>query len=157
MGRPRVLVMVILMSLASLGAWGQTVAGEVVLVVEVDPRVLQGGPVLLNLTLQDRREFDDARITPRYSRSVEITPESLGEAPLELVFTGVEAGEFVVSGYIDTNRDGRLTMGLFGPTEPWGMAGLRRPLLARPRFDSLKLSLPRDVSSDNNKILLKIN
>lgn len=55
------------------------------------------------------------------------------------VFSGVRAGAYAISGFHDENDNGKLDIGLFGPTEGWAASNDARgtfgPKFADARFD----------------------
>jgi uncharacterized protein (DUF2141 family) len=53
------------------------------------------------------------------------------------VFTGVRPGTYAISGFHDENDNGRLDMGLFGPTEGWAASNDARGAFG-PKFKDAK-------------------
>jgi uncharacterized protein (DUF2141 family) len=54
------------------------------------------------------------------------------------LFPNVKPGTYAVAGYHDENGNGKLDMGLFGPTEGWFASRDARGLLSAPSFDDAK-------------------
>jgi uncharacterized protein (DUF2141 family) len=69
-----------------------------------------------------------------------------GDAP-RFQFT-VRSGRWAVSAYEDSNENGVLDMGLFGPKEPSGF-WRRFNGWHKPRFDEVASDVERDISSAN--------
>ena len=65
---------------------------------------------------------------------------------LSFSFQEVPAGTYAIVGFVDTNGNGKLDTGLFGPTEPWGMSfRASRPLFRAPRFEEVSFTVPEEV------------
>jgi uncharacterized protein (DUF2141 family) len=60
-------------------------------------------------------------------------------------FDGVPKGTYVLSGFQDVVGDGKIHLGLFGPTVPWGYYG-KRPSFV-PNFKEESFSLNRDLTN----------
>lgn len=82
-----------------------------------------GGPVLV--ALQDSAGF--AKAAGAYTSSVDPT-----SATVTATFQGVTPGSYAAAVVQDTNKDGTLTLGDTGPSEPWGFSGT--PQTGAPTF-----------------------
>jgi uncharacterized protein (DUF2141 family) len=56
-------------------------------------------------------------------------------------FPSVKPGIYAIAGYHDENGNGKLDMGLFGPTEGWFASRDARGTLSPPSFDDAKFKL----------------
>ena len=67
-------------------------------------------------------------------------------------FDGVPAGTYGIRSFQDTNGDGKLNKGVFGPSEPWGMSWKASKPSRWPRFDQIAF----DVSADVVNLLIEL-
>ena len=117
----------------SLGAQPQyTISGTVIYV--------GAGPIYIYLV-----DEEIARIPLTGIQTLVLTPdESAGTLPF--TFTGIIAGTYGIRCYQDTNGNGELDRGAFGPKEPWGMSWQGNKPLKWPRWDHFSFELTADVS-----------
>jgi uncharacterized protein (DUF2141 family) len=64
-------------------------------------------------------------------------------------FNNVPPGTYGVRGFLDTNGNGKLDRGLFGPTEPWGMSFHSGRPERWPRWDQIKFTVAEVDKSIN--------
>lgn len=67
-------------------------------------------------------------------------------------FTEVGPGEYIIACYQDVNGDGKINMGLFGPTEPYRIYEPNYGLFG-PKFKKCKFKVSSDI--DSAHIVLK--
>ena len=63
-----------------------------------------------------------------------------GKGVVSISFEGVPPGTYGVRCFLDTNGNGKLDRGVFGPTEPWGMSFHGGPQ-RWPRWNQIKFTL----------------
>jgi len=68
---------------------------------------------------------------------------SPGTVPFEL--KGVPAGVYALRAFQDTNGNGDMDVGMFGPKEPWDLYLPHRPKFHAPRFKDVKFELKGDL------------
>jgi uncharacterized protein (DUF2141 family) len=61
-------------------------------------------------------------------------------------FQGVEAGEYIIQGFVDTNDNGELDIGLFGPTEPYFFHRPGPVFFGPPDLKEVLFSVTEDVT-----------
>lgn len=61
-------------------------------------------------------------------------------------FKAVKAGLYGIRCFQDTNGNGKLDRGLFGPKEPWGMSWNSEKPLKWPRFENIVFQVHSDIS-----------
>jgi len=67
-----------------------------------------------------------------------IVRENIRKGMHSCEITGLRPGTYMVYVFADKNGNGYLDEGPCGPSEPWGMSGLKKkPLLRAPRFDEV--------------------
>jgi uncharacterized protein (DUF2141 family) len=64
-----------------------------------------------------------------------------GKGVVTLSFDGVPPGTYGVRCFLDTNGNGKLDRGWFGPTEPWGMSFHGGRPRRWPRWDEMKFTI----------------
>lgn len=108
-------------ALAAAALASPAIAGDVTVSVSgVQPN---GGPVLA--VLQRSGQF--AKAQGAYRAKVEPTAETV-----QVVFKNVTAGTYAAAVAQDTNRDGTVSIGKTGPSEPFGFSGT--PQTGLPKF-----------------------
>ena len=126
--------MVMLFFVPGILVLGNSLYAQVLLEINLPKSVTPGHRVFA--AIQTRNEFEN-ELDPRYSRVVVPTASERNNALVRIHFPDVEPGSYVISSFLDVDGNDRLTMGLFGPREPWDIVNLVRPLLRVPRFDDL--------------------
>jgi len=124
--------MLVLLGLASAGAAVQaTKAATVAIGGEV--RFEKAAPVFLQLLAQDAngQEFV-AR-----EQVIALAPEDLRRGRLRFEFADLAPGRYALKAFQDTNGNGKIDIGVFGPREPWATYRLARPKLRPPRFEEM--------------------
>jgi uncharacterized protein (DUF2141 family) len=69
------------------------------------------------------------------------------EQKIPFSFSGIPDGEYGIRVYVDTNGNGKLDRGVFGPSEPWGMSWQGEPKRGIPRFEDIAFYVERDVKN----------
>jgi hypothetical protein len=78
-------------------------------------------------------------------QTIILTPEkSAGTLPF--IFSGIEAGAYGIRCYQDTNGNGELDRGLFGPKEPWGMSWQGQRPRKWPRWSNFSFEVVTNIS-----------
>ena len=62
-------------------------------------------------------------------------------------FSDVPEGEYGIRVYVDTNGNGKLDRGLFGPSEPWSMSWQGEPKKGIPHFEDIAFYVERDIEN----------
>ena len=69
-----------------------------------------------------------------------------GEAAmLHFQFDGIPSGRYALRAYLDTNENGRLDSGLFGPTEPWALSWRTDRHRLPPKFSDIAFTVAGDT------------
>jgi uncharacterized protein (DUF2141 family) len=69
------------------------------------------------------------------------------EQKIQFSFSGVLEGKYGIRVYVDTNGNGKLDRGLFGPSEPWGMSWQDKPKRGVPHFEDIGFYVERDIEN----------
>ncbi len=67
-------------------------------------------------------------------------------SPAPYVIEDIDAGNYMVRAFQDTNNNGELDMGLFGPKEPWLILGYKPSAFKRPNFQEHSISIDADMN-----------
>lgn len=65
-------------------------------------------------------------------------------------FSGVEKGEYIIAVYQDLNDDGKLNMGLLGPSEPYRV--FKPNYIFKPHFSKCKFLITSNIDNLNIKL-----
>ncbi|MCK4515256.1 MAG: DUF2141 domain-containing protein [Spirochaetaceae bacterium] len=104
--------------------------------------VTYAGEGLIYIYLLDE---EIARIPLTGIQTLVLTPdESAGI--LTFAFADITAGTYGIRCYQDTNGNGELDRGVFGPKEPWGMSWQGDKPPKWPRWDHFSFGLMTDIS-----------
>lgn len=98
------------------------------------------GPIYIYLV-----DEEIAKIPFTGIQTIVLTPEETG-GTLPFSFFGVEAGVYGIRSYQDTNRNGELDRGAFGPKEPWGMSWQGQRPRKWPRWSNFTFEVMTNVS-----------
>ena len=108
--------------------------GDARLTIHIQGVLAKGG--LVRLGLYDRMSYDKAG-EPVASADVTAKAD-------ETVITlgGIAPGDYAIETYQDVNANDKMDQSLIGlPQEPYGFSRDARPLLSRPGFDAVKITL----------------
>lgn len=102
------------------------------------------GPIYVKLLDKAQFERDLAGKEPLslFILKIETTGKS-GKKSVPFKFEGIPSGTYAIVSFQDVNGDGKLGMGLLGPTEPWDMYRVR-PLF-KPVFKHVKFEVDGDI------------
>ncbi len=83
--------------------------------------------------------------TPGTGVAERVVQVETGSAPVALRFAGLAPGAYAVRTFLDTNGNGRLDRGLFGPKEPWALSWRQgAPRSMPPQFMDISFDLRED-------------
>jgi uncharacterized protein (DUF2141 family) len=124
--------------------------GDTLVLVELPRRAQVGHRVFLAI---QGPEVYGTRKDPEYPLVIPLDANHIAQGQVEGRFSGITTGAYVVSGFLDANGDNNLTIGVFGPTEPWDIFNSTRPQIGLPRFDRVALTLPQTETNPEPIIL----
>ena len=112
-------------------------------VISGEVRFKKNAPIFLRLL-----ELDQAK-QERVAREqvIELTPEDAARRTVRYEFAGLPPGRYAVKCFQDTNGNGKIDIGLFGPKEPWATYRLAKPKLRAPRFEEMAFDVTLDVTT----------
>ena len=84
--------------------------------------------------------------TPLHSVQKQIIVLNNNNRNIEITFGNVTSGQYGIRCFIDTNDNGKLDRGLFGPSEPWGMSWNREKHKTIPSFDQISHAINSDYT-----------
>ena len=76
---------------------------------------------------------------------IEVDSAVVESGVVDYRFLDVPTGRYGIRVYIDTNGNGELDRGLFGPKEPWGMSWQKEKLFRIPSFRDVAFVLNDDL------------
>ena len=71
---------------------------------------------------------------------------------LQFSFTGITAGTYGIRCFQDSNKNGELDKGMFGPKEPWGMSWQGEKPQKWPRWENFSFELTTNINGINIKL-----
>jgi uncharacterized protein (DUF2141 family) len=77
---------------------------------------------------------------------VHIFPTHLDNGSVAFAFQSIPAGRYGIRVFLDTNDNGKLDRGLFGPSEPWGMSWQKKKVARIPHFKDIAFPLTEDMA-----------
>jgi uncharacterized protein (DUF2141 family) len=86
--------------------------------------------------------------TPDYPAIVKVT-----DYEMNYTYKNLRLGEYAIKVYQDLDENTKITMGFFGPTEPYGFSNNVKGLFGIPAFEDAKFSL-EDIEKT---IYIKVN
>ena len=131
----RFLLMVILMAVPVIGQAEQYAVSGMVL-------VKQAG--VLHIYLTDEEQFS---VPLTGIREIRKDLEENRKQEIPFSFSDVPEGAYGIRVYVDTNGNGKLDRGLFGPSEPWGMSWQGEPRKGIPRFEDIAFNVERNIGN----------
>ena len=78
-------------------------------------------------------------------KGIRIELEENKEQKIPFSFIGIPEGQYGIRVFVDTNDNGKLDRGLFGPSEPWGMSWQGEPKKGIPRFSDIAFYVDRNI------------
>ncbi|MBN2371834.1 MAG: DUF2141 domain-containing protein [Vicinamibacteria bacterium] len=105
-------------------------------------RFNKNAPIFLRLLEPD--EAKQERVARE--RVIELSGEDAARGAIRYEFNGLQPGRYAVKCFQDTNGNGKLDVGMFGPKEPWATFRLARPKLRAPRFEEMAFDASQDVT-----------
>jgi uncharacterized protein (DUF2141 family) len=111
---------------------------------EIAGRVLINEEGVLHIYLVDEDQFS-VPFTGIKEFIVPVSPAQLDSGTAPFAFQDIPAGRCGIRVFIDTNDNGKLDRGLFGPSEPWGMSWQRKRISRIPRFNDIAFQLIGDI------------
>ena len=132
-------------NLGGLNASGAAVSivGTGGLVISGTLLVPEGGEVVLALTTADNFDEPDASLGGILFAVDQ--PED-GTDAYAFRFEDVAPGRYALKGYLDTNGNRQLDVGMFGPREPWITYRDERFTFRAPRFEDVSFELLEDLT-----------
>ncbi len=103
------------------------------------------GPLYVKLLdkAQFERDVSGKDSLSPFILKIETVSGKSGKKSVPFNFDAVPKGSYAISAFQDVNRDGKLGMGLFGPTEPWDMYRVRPSF--KPVFKNVSFDLTGDM------------
>ncbi len=127
-------------SIAYAGSEGFTVAGEI--------RFSESGNLFVQLVTKEQFMGNEKKGEGRTSPIGMIIPigeEDQKAKKASFTFKDVPTGTYGIRVFQDVNGNKNLDIGLFGPTEPWGMHRPKRPKFRGPTFEEIAFEVNRDM------------
>ena len=112
-----------------------TIGGEV--------RFEKAAPIFLQLLARDA---GGKEIVTR-EQIIAPTPEDLARRRLRFAFADLAPGRYALKAFQDTNENGKIDIGVFGPKEPWATYRPARPKLRPPRFEEMVFDAAGSVTN----------
>jgi uncharacterized protein (DUF2141 family) len=115
-----------------------------------EPRVAIGGEVRIKknapvfLRLLELDEAGQERVARE--QVIEFSAEDVERGTIRYEFVGLRPGRYAVKCFQDTNGNGKIDIGIFGPKEPWATFRSARPKLRAPRFEEMAFTVTHDVT-----------
>ena len=101
-------------------------------------------PGIIHVKVVTRKQYADNTRSPfRLKIPVDAAAKT---KTVPFAFRDVPAGTYGIMVFEDTDGNGKLDMGMFGPREPWGLYRPVRPMFHKPRFDDFSFSLKKDIT-----------
>ena len=79
--------------------------------------------------------------------AIEPNEKEMANKVVQFSFEGVQSGTYGIRCFQDTNGDGKLNKGVFGPSEPWGMSWKNEKPAKWPSFDGIAFDVNVDIKS----------
>jgi uncharacterized protein (DUF2141 family) len=111
-----------------------TIGGEV--------RFEKAAPVFLQLLALDA----SGKETVARSQVIKLESEDVARRRVRFEFAGLAPGRYALKAFQDTNGNGKIDIGMFGPKEPWATYRPARPKLRPPRFEEMAFDARASVS-----------
>jgi uncharacterized protein (DUF2141 family) len=111
---------------------------------KITGQVLIGEEGVLYIYLVDEKQFS-IPFTGVVELVVPISPAHLDSGTVPFAFQRIPAGRYGIRVFIDTNDNGKLDRGLFGPSEPWGMSWQEKRVARIPHFKDIAFQLAGDI------------
>jgi uncharacterized protein (DUF2141 family) len=111
---------------------------------KITGRVLINEEGVLYIYLVDEEQFS-APFTGIKEIVVPISPTQLDSGNVPFAFPNIPTGRYGIRVFIDTNGNGKLDRGLFGPSEPWGMSWQNKRVARIPRFKDIAFPVTEDI------------
>jgi uncharacterized protein (DUF2141 family) len=121
-----------------------------ILNVEAENSFKITGQVLINeegvlyIYLVDEEQFP-IPFTGIKELAVPISRVHLDDGTIPFEFQDIPTGRYGIRVFIDTNDNGKLDRGLFGPREPWGMSWQVGKAFRIPNFEDIAFQLVGDI------------
>jgi uncharacterized protein (DUF2141 family) len=76
---------------------------------------------------------------------IAVGEKELRQHAVRFTFKDVPAGAYAINCYQDTNGNGKLDCGTFGPKEPWGVYRNARHAFKAPKFKEMAFNVQDDI------------
>ena len=103
------------------------------------------GVIRLRLVNEDNYAEKKGELTP-YELTIPVGREELEQKSLSFTIKDVVADRYCIICFLDTNGNGKLDKGLFGPMEPFAMYKSPPFMLGRPQFSDVAFSVDMDIA-----------
>jgi hypothetical protein len=106
----------------------------------------ESGPIVVKLLdkTQFERDIDGKESLSPFIIKIDTDSRTTGKKNVSFKFSDVLKGTYAISYYQDVNGNGKIDMGLFGPTEPWGMYRVK-PIF-KPVFKDEAFEVEGDIA-----------
>jgi uncharacterized protein (DUF2141 family) len=101
------------------------------------------GVIILRLLNEDNYAENKGQFTP-YELTIPVGREELEQKKLSFTIKDVVADRYCIICFLDTNGNGKLDKGLFGPMEPWSIFKKPPVILGRPQFKDVAFNVEMD-------------
>lgn len=129
----KLIVAVVTLFVGYASADGFTVSGE----------AKHSGKGLILLELLSEEQFNNGENS---EYGIAVTPDEGSNNKVSFSFENVPAGDYLLQGFQDTNGNGDLDEGSFGPTEPWVIHGYKPSAFSGPKFSKSKITVDGDMT-----------
>ena len=136
-------VMALLLGGADTSAAQATDAAIVTISGEL--RFEKAAPVFLQLLALDA----SGKETVARSQVITLESEDVARRSVRFEFAGLAPGWYALKAFQDTNGNGKIDIGMFGPKEPWATYRPARPKLRPPRFEEMAFDARASVTDAN--------
>ncbi len=111
-------------------------------------RFSESGNLFVQLVTKEqfegREERKGAKTSP-FGMIIQVGEEEEKAKKASFAFKDIPGGIYGIRVFQDVDGNKNLNIGLFGPTEPWGMYRPSRPQFRGPTFEEIAFEVRRDV------------
>ena len=100
----------------------------------------------LHILLTDKKTFSKP-LAGIKELVIRVSSRETEAGSIEFSFTDLTPGTYGIRCFLDTDGNGELNRGLFGPAEPWGMTVKAESLRGIPKFEQISFELRGNISN----------
>ncbi len=101
------------------------------------------------LELVTKKEYEDNKEDAVFQKVIEIGEDELKNKKISFSFENIPKGVYCLQGFLDTNNNGKLDIGMFGPKEHWGNYREYRPGFREPKFNETSFEINKNMENIN--------